>query len=116
MRLKLNENNDVVKVYSDTYTAHIKRKSRDAMSDDKRKEYLEQQRIYSMNYRKKQKEKIIEMLRQNPDQILTLKQLRQKTYESKMNTEQQMFDKLKDMVQEAINKNMPVVDFEEFLR
>ena len=37
MRLKLNENNDVEKVYSDTYTAHIKRKARDNMDDNKRK-------------------------------------------------------------------------------
>ena len=32
-----------------------------------------------------------------------------------MNTEQQLFDKLKDMVQEAINENTTnLVDFEDF--
>ena len=115
MRLRLNDNDEIDKEYSDTYGSMIKRRQRDNFSEEQKKEYLQKQRDYSRLYRERKRKELIQKMKENPNESYTLKQLRQQSYESKMNTEKQLFDKLKDMVQEALNKDMKnLVDFEEF--
>ena len=60
MRLKINQDNEIFKEYSDTYGSMIKRRQRDEMNDAKRKEYLQKQRDYSRAYRDKKRKEMIE--------------------------------------------------------
>jgi hypothetical protein len=50
------------------------------MSETARRVYLDKQKDYSRIYREKTKTELIAKIRENPDQIFTLKHLREQTY------------------------------------
>ena len=60
MRLRITEDNEVEKEYSDTYGSMIKRRQRDTFSEEQKKEYLKKQRDYSRAYRDKKRKEMIE--------------------------------------------------------
>ena len=103
MRLKVNDNDQIIKVYSDTYTAFQKRIARDAMSETSKRDYLNKQKEYSRIYREKKKTELITKIKENPDQIFTLKHLREQTYNKTIAIQDQIALQIKQIIQDNLH-------------
>ena len=103
MRLTVNDNDQIIKVYSDTYTAYSKRIARDAMSATSKRNYLDKQKEYSRIHREKKKTELIAKIKENPNDIFTLKQLREQTYNKTIAIQDQIALQIKQIIQDNLN-------------